>query len=106
MSSLIVEFRAKGKWHPVDPPLGPGEAGSVSHNGPAGRQLYVFQCEGDHSIMRRSSVGIDREDGVLREITSAGFEDVAEIIPGVPYECFLKTDRMREPMRFRFRHED
>lgn len=108
MGSLIVEFRAEGQWHRAGPPLSAADQpGSVSHNGPAGRQVYVFECLGDRSVLKRSSLGADREHvgGLVRVVTSLGFEEVARLTPAQPsFECWLQTDRMREPMRFRFRH--
>jgi hypothetical protein len=107
--SLIVEFRAEGRWHRAGPPLSADDpSGSMSHNGPAGRQVYVFGCDGPYSLVLRSRSGADREHagGLVRKLTALkGFEQVAELTPEQPsFECWLKTDRMREPMRFRFRH--
>lgn len=109
MGTLTVEFRARGEWHPVvGPALTPGAPpGSMSHNGPAGRQVYLFGCDGDYSLVLRSRGGVDVEHaGLVRELTALeGFEEVARLTPERPsFECWLKTDRMREPTRVRFRH--
>src|SRR5437660_1423172 len=109
MGILTVEFRAQGEWHRVGPALAPSALpGSMSHNGPAGRQVYVFGCDGGHSLVLRSRGGMDVEHaaGSIRAIKSLeGFEEVARLTPERPsFECWLKTDRMREPTRVRFRH--
>ncbi len=105
---LIIEVRHYGCWLTPGTPLGSGEPdGSLSHNGPAGRQIYRFGCRGEHSVIERSAAGVDAEleGGALRAISSRHFEQVAKLHAGDdPFECFLRTDRMVEPALFRFRH--
>jgi hypothetical protein len=109
MAALLVEFRHQGEWRQVGPALTPGmRAGSLSHNGPAGRQMYVFGCDGPYSLLLRSTAGLDTAQPTLIRVVSAleGFEEIARLTPEQPaFECWLKIDRMREPTRFRFRHD-
>jgi hypothetical protein len=110
VGALIVELRFGGEWHRAGWPLSADDApGSMSHNGPAGRQVYVFGCDGPYSLVMRSKAGIDSEHagGLVRKLAVLeGFEEVARLTPERPsFECWLQTDRMREPMRFRFRHQ-
>lgn len=85
--------------------LGPGDRpGSMSHNTPQGREIISFSCHGDHSLIERSVGGADAEVGPLRTISSLGFEEIARLGPGEKVELWLRTDRMRRPMRVRFLH--
>jgi hypothetical protein len=105
-SALIVEARVDGEWRAVTR-LGPSSPpASVSHNGPAGRQVYVYRCCGDHSVLLRSKAGADVTDGELRVLPSAGLEDVARLTPEAPTTDFwLRFDGADDSLHVRFRHE-
>lgn len=108
MSQLVMLVRARGEWIKVGQPLMAGEpGGSLSHNAPHGaREVYLFECRGDHSVLLRSTSGADIELGAIRTISTEGFEEVARMDAETPsFECWLQTGRDREPRRFRFRHE-
>lgn len=101
---LLFEIRMDGRWRELGR-LETGDApGSLSHNGPAGRQVYQFQCHGDYSVLERSLGGADTEVGPMRVVLSDGFERVAILRHGETEEFWLKTDRMNAPHRVRFTH--
>jgi hypothetical protein len=106
--ALVLEVRAEGEWREVNR-LGPSAApGSLSHNGPQGRQVYVFRCLGHQSVLQRSQAGADLAHGDLRVLSSSasGFEDVARLTSEDPTaEFWLRPDNVVEPVRFRFRHQ-
>jgi hypothetical protein len=109
MSQLVLLVRARGEWVQAGWPLKPGEpGGSLSHNGPSGREVYLFECRGDHSVLLRSKAGADVELGAARVIENLdGFEEVARMDAEHPsFECWLRTDRDSETRRYRFRHEE
>lgn len=103
---LYVEIRKPGAWIQVGAPLTEGDApGSISHHAPDGRQIYVFACLGDRSVVRRSIAGLDMEIGMARVISAAGLEDVAVLTPEDPEcEIWVSSKRSREPRRMRLRH--
>lgn len=104
--SLIVEIGACGEWAETGR-LEPGMApGSMSNNAGEQRDVVVFRCEGAYSIVERSQVGVDMEVGLLRGITTTGFEQLARLADGEAYEMEIQTDRMVGPMPCRFRHEN
>lgn len=107
MSPLVFEMRQLKKWVELGR-LGPEDTnGSLSHNGPAGRQVYMFGCHGDHSVIKRSEAGVDTDVGPLRITAALGYEEIARLTEeSAPYEFWLKTDNMREPILVRFRHEE
>ena len=106
MSQLWVEVAAQGGWVPTGPPLVVGSfAGSLSNNTPEGRDILRFSCEGGHSVIERSEGGFDVELEQLRVLGASGFEVLAILHNGESYEFDLRTDRMVEMVRTRFRHE-
>jgi hypothetical protein len=107
VSQLVLLVRTRGQWVQAGWPLKPGEpGGSLSHNVPDGREVYLFECRGDHSVLLRSRGGIDIEQGSTRVIDTEGFEEVARMDAEHPsFECWLRVGRDRETRRYRFRHE-
>jgi hypothetical protein len=105
--ALVLEVRADGEWHefgrfgPSAPPS------SVSHNGPGGRQVYLFRCCGDYSVLQRSKAGADLSDSHARVLlSSAGLESVARLTAENPTADFwLRPGDADELMHFRFRHQ-
>lgn len=111
---LIVEIRRGGEWRPLGPapeiPDGQLDGGAtISHNAPAGRQIYWFACHGQHSTIKRSVLGVDQElgpHGMIRMLTTLDLETVVQLDETNPScEFWIHTDQMREPHRIRFRHE-
>jgi hypothetical protein len=107
--SLLVERYTPTGWTVVGelPPC--GSPGSMSHNpiieqGDAEREVITFTCHGDHSLIERSVGGADEERGVLRKITSIGFETIARLEAGQSIELMIRTDKSRMASRIRFTH--
>jgi hypothetical protein len=89
-----------GELRTGDPP------GSLSHNPPEGqRQIILFSCHGDHSLIRRSTGGADVELGAGRVVGSLGYEEMAKLHAGERFECLVLPDKRTRAMRVRFRHE-
>lgn len=102
---LQMHFPSQGGWTTVGVQDLHALDGTMSHNGPAGREIYRFRCCGSHSEIERSVGGADLEVSVLRRVDSLGYETVARLTPEAPdLEFWLKTDRMPQPARFRFHH--
>lgn len=98
---VVVEVLRGGEWvrvgtHP------PGDSGSVSSPGPEGRQLYVFGWVPgfDGPGLWRSTAGVDTELGMLRNVTTLGLEQLADLGAG---PCELKMFRPNGEMTMRFR---
>ena len=95
MSGLLYEIgtEATGKWAklatltPDDPP------GSISQNTLTGRDVIMFRCAGDHSVVERSVLGADMEAGSQRAIVTAGTEVLATLTPGQTYEADVVSDK-------------
>jgi hypothetical protein len=104
--ALVLEVRVAEEWREFSR-LGPSALpGSLSHNGPEGRQVYMFRCLGDYSILQRSEAGVDVGRGDLRGVSSLGLEDVARLTMEEPtVDFWLRPDNASEPVRFRFRHQ-
>lgn len=104
---LIVEayvphahgWRELGRLNAGDP------QGSMSHN-PEGREVVVFGCYGDYSLVERSRGGGDKELGAGRVIATLGFETLARLGPGQNFEAILRRDGQTLPTRVRWRHEE
>ncbi len=102
---LRIEVYKNGKWIKVgeltkhDPP------GSFSNISPDGRrEIYIFECFGNKSVIYRSKGGIDREIGSLREIYTFGLERIKELGKGNSYEMEIGTDKSSERRKIRFVH--
>jgi hypothetical protein len=95
VSGLLYEIgtEAAGKWAklatltPDDPP------GSISQNTPDGRDVIMFYCGGDHSVVERSLGGGDIEVDAMRVVTTAGTERLATLKPGQTYEADVVSDK-------------
>jgi hypothetical protein len=92
-SVLILEMHI-----PSGPPrralLGPGDQeGSISHNAPDGRRdVIMFACHGDYSVIRRSAAGADYEAGRDRVILTDGTEELARLGPGESFVMDVVSD--------------
>jgi len=105
--ALVLEVRGDGEWLEFSRLSPSTRAGSLSHNGPEGRQVYVFRCLGHQSVLQRSKAGTDLMQGDIRALLPfAGYEEVARLTPEDPVADFwLCPDNVTEPVRFRFRHQ-
>jgi hypothetical protein len=78
---LLIEISGDGQEWTRGGTLSPGQPeGSISHNWPDGkRDVILFRCHGDYSVIRLSVAGVDYEDGDDRMIMSAGLREVARL---------------------------
>ena len=95
MSGLLYEIRGEGiaTWTavaaltPSDPP------GSISQNTPERRDVIMFRCAGDHSVVERSVAGADTEVGRDRLVVTMDTEVLATLTAGQSYEADVISDR-------------
>jgi hypothetical protein len=66
--------------------------GSISDNGPGGREVILFACLGGCSRVRRSVVGGDELRGAARVVKTLGFEDLAVLRDGESYTMDVVPD--------------
>jgi hypothetical protein len=95
VSFLSMEVSADGReWKPGTA-LTPGQPeGSISHNWPDGkRDLILFRCCGDHSLIRLSAGGADFECGDDRAIVTTGFREIARLGPDDSFDMAITSDR-------------
>ena len=92
---LLMEVSADGRGWKSGATLTPGQPeGSISHNWPDGkRDVLLFRCCGDHSLVRLSAGGADFEDGSDRVVVTAGFRDVVRLGPGDSFDMAVTSDR-------------
>lgn len=106
MSLLVERYTPERKgWRRLGELHADGPPGSISHNPTEGpRELIMFSCQGEHSLITRSVAGVDAEIGAARVITSVGTETIARLEPGKQLELMLRIDNVAMPQRIRFRH--
>lgn len=95
MSGLLLEgrFGNTGRWT-VIASLGPHDPpGSISRITPGGRDVIIFRCAGDHSVIERPIAGADWETGAQRVIATTGTEVLATLTAGQSYEADVVSDR-------------
>jgi hypothetical protein len=93
--ALLMEVSTDGtRWKP-GAVLAPGDPeGSISHNWPDGkRDLILFRCCGDHSLIRLSAAGADFEHGGDRVIVTTGVRAIAQLGPGESFDMAVTSDR-------------
>jgi hypothetical protein len=92
---LLMEVSADGTEWKRAATLAPGEReGSISHNWPDGkRDVILFACHGDHSMIRMPASGADFEDGDARMVITTGLREVARLGPGESFDMAVTTDR-------------
>jgi hypothetical protein len=107
MSPLRAEVLRSDGWIQAFE-IKPGEKpASLSNIKPDGsREIYLFTCEPDDSksVISRSSFGVDRRIGPVREVISGNLETVRELKKGESFEMMIKTEKSRKPRRTRFTH--
>jgi hypothetical protein len=105
--ALLMEVSLGGdEWRPGTT-LAPGDPeGSISHNWPDGkRDLILFRCCGDYSLIRLSAAGTDFEYGHDRIVTTAGLREIARLEPGDRFDMAVVSDRGAS-YRARWTHQD
>lgn len=106
--SLVIERYApeqKG-WQQLGELVADGPPGSLSHNPTEGpRELIMFSCQGEHSLITRSIAGVDTEIGLARMVSTVGTEPIAHLEAGQKLELMLRLDNVAMPQRIRFRHQ-
>jgi hypothetical protein len=93
-TALLLELRTPGaEWKQIAR-LGPDDQeGSVSHNVAGGnRDVIMFACCGDYSVIRHSVAGADYEAGPDRVILTDGTEELARLGPGESFEMDVVSD--------------
>jgi hypothetical protein len=103
--TLLVEIAERGGWRRLGELGADDPAGSLSPNTEEGREIIQFRCNGDHSVIERSIGGADEEIGMVRKVTTLGFEPVARLEPGQKVDLWVRTDLARKAARIRFRHQ-
>jgi hypothetical protein len=86
-TEATCKWTALATLMPDDPP------GSISQNTLTGRDVIMFRCAGDHSVIERSVLGADMEAGSQRAIVTAGTEVLATLTAGQTYEADVVSDR-------------
>lgn len=92
---LLVEVATAEGWLPASV-LFPGDPeASMSSNHPRGRDIILFRCEQDRSVISRSTGGADWETGggTGRAIASLGIAELAVLGPGESFELTATSDR-------------
>ena len=93
---LLLEVAdGRGGWRPAAI-LRPGDPpGSISSNHAGGRDIFLFRCEPDRSVISRSTGGADFEaaDGAIRAVAAAGLAEVAVLGPGESFDLTVLPDR-------------
>jgi hypothetical protein len=93
---LYAKAAGQTVWVVVKPALHPGDpAGSISTNGPAGRDLLVFgmDADGRGAHVSRSVAGVDADLGDQRGIVTEGLEELMALeAEGELYERTVVTD--------------
>ena len=91
---LLVEVAdAHGAWSAVHLIPAGDPDGSISNNQPAGRDIILFRCERDRSVIYRSAAGFDMEVAGGRIVTMLGTEVLAVLGPGDSFELPVISDR-------------
>lgn len=87
MGQLRVEVRSHtsgwkhtATFRPTDPP------GSLSHDHEGQREIIMFSCHGNYSIVEQADGGIDVKEGIARTIYTIGRTELAPLRPGEQFE--------------------
>ena len=92
---LLMEVSADGLEWQFGTTLPPGEpGGSISHNWQDGkRDVILFRCCGDHSLIWLSGAGADFLDGDDRIVISAGTREIARLGPDDSFDMAVTSDQ-------------
>jgi hypothetical protein len=93
---LRVEMYAKDEWREVGRLESGDKPGSMSDNDvgeiPARREVLIFRCLGDRSVITRSVAGADACIGPNRSVVAVAEEILADLQPGQSFEKTVQTD--------------
>jgi hypothetical protein len=91
---LLMEVSADGReWRSGATLLPASPGGSISHNWPDGkRDVILFRCCGDHSLVWLSAAGADFTAGGDRVVMSAGSREIARLGPGDSFDMAITSD--------------
>lgn len=102
---LILEVSAGGSGWKRAAVLNPGDReGSVSDCRDGHRDVILFRCDGDRSIIRASATGMDFEAGDERTVVTLGTAELAALTAGESFARYVTTDRGMS-CQIRWRHE-
>lgn len=93
-SALRFECRtdAAGPWLKLGTLTPQVPPGSISHNAAGARDVILFRCCGDYSLVERSLGGADIEEGAARTILTDGTELLATLRDGESFEMAVTSD--------------
>lgn len=106
---LLIEMRKENQEWLRTPSLKQNDPpGSMSNNTETGRDLYLFQCLGDYSVISKSNVGMDAEvnNGKNRLVISNNFSPVSILKNGESFVMKMKMDNMSTEIDVMFTHRD
>jgi hypothetical protein len=104
--TLLYEVRppGTGKWITLGTLSPAADAGSITDMAGGRRDILLFRCEGERSVISRSAGGIDFDAGETRAVAPLeGLETLAELGDGQVYERDVVSDSGRE-YRARWTH--
>jgi hypothetical protein len=105
--TLLVEIQLPGQdWQPgvaLAPQDGEGSISDIC--GPDARHIILFRCQGETSVVARSTGGMDFTEGLSRYVLAEGRELLAELADGQSYEQEVTSDS-GVPYRARWTHRD
>lgn len=90
---LVMEISPGGRgWRPVAV-LNPGDPeGSISNRRADRRDVILFRCEEQRSVVYRSAAGADYVSGVQRIVAALGTEELAALGDGESFELDVTMD--------------
>jgi len=92
VGALQVQVRSRaGGWVTFPPLTVDMPPASVANHHDGRREVIVFYCYGDHSIIEQSRAGVDVEVGALREVRSTDMIQLARLGPGESYEQAVRA---------------
>jgi hypothetical protein len=107
--TLLYEIQppGAGAWTTAGTLSAADREGSITDTtGPGARDIILFRCDGDRSVVCRSAGGIDFEAGPVRAVLPLeGRETLAELRDGQVYERDVRSDR-GIAYRARWTHRD
>lgn len=102
MTAVVVQVRRGGEW--ADAGAVPeSQAGSLSSDDPAGRQLFIFGWLDGVPGVWRSESGADLERGSIRLVLSDGVTRLADLSGGGWHELAIRRGADSIQVRFAVR---
>ena len=100
MNEVLIEVNVHGDWKTVGSVSEVEPPGSISDE-TGGRQVYMFGWYEGVVGVWRSHLGIDAETPAFREITTTGFDRLADLAE--PYELTRVVRGEQQRLRFRLK---